>query len=58
MLVEFANKYSTKNGYFTVKEHDAKVKGTMRFIALCFYKQSPYALVITAEVFSDHIAFD
>ena len=51
VLVEFANKYSTKNGYFAAKEHDAKVKGTMRFIV-------PYALVITAEVSSDHITFD
>lgn len=47
-----------KMEYFAVKEHDAKVKGTMRFIVPCIYKQSPYALVITAEVFSDHIAFD
>ena len=30
----------------------------MRFIVPCIYKQSPYALVITAEVFSDHITFD
>ena len=58
MLVEFAINTPLKMEYFAVKEHDAKVKGTMRFIVPCIYKQSPYALVITAEVFSDHIAFD
>ena len=51
ILVEFKDEKVVKNGYFAVQGHDTKVKGTMRFIV-------PYALVITAEVFSDHITFD